>query len=285
MAVDVSYRMLLRAKSAGFTLIEIAIVLVVIGLLLSGGLVALGPVVENAQVTQTNNKLDKIEDALVLYAIQNSCLPCPSDATPATGTEGIQHTNAGADVSGVCAGAGGTACFSGAQGVVPWQTLGITQADATDEWGTLISYHLSDQSNTGSNCDDFANAANANATGNGGFLRTGTTFPIGCLDVEDANLASFNTVTTAAAYVLISHGPDRSGGFSAQNPSAARTNTQASGNTAQLENNAGTCDSGSECHQDDPIRVSDNTYFDDIVRWKTGPVIVYECGESACGNP
>lgn len=123
----------------GFTLIEISIVLVVIGLLLSGGLVALGPVIQNAKRTQTENTLTKIEDALLLYAIQNSCLPCPADATtPAT--EGIQANAAGTAITAACVG-GAAACFTGADAVVPWQTLGLSRSDAIDEWGTLITYH------------------------------------------------------------------------------------------------------------------------------------------------
>ena len=272
-------------KSAGFTLIEIAIVLVVIGLLLSGGLVALGPVVQNAKITQTKNKLDKIEDALVLYAIQNSCLPCPADSAD---DSGIQQTGAGADIATACAGT--TACFSSAQGVVPWVTLGLPKSDVTDEWGTLISYHISQATSSNADitgtptCDRMQDGTNnASATG---FARTGTTFPQGCLNVEDADPGGFNVVSREAAYVLISHGPDTSGGFSSQSPAAARTNPRGAGNTVQNENDDGNCDdTGTQCHQDNAVDVEGNDYFDDVVRWKTGPVIVYECGEGACGNP
>ncbi len=277
-------------KTSGFTLIEIAIVLVVIGLLLSGGLVALAPVVRNAQVTTTENKLDKIEDALVLYAIQNNCLPCPADSSDAGAQAGIHQTGAGAN-SATCAGGGSNACFPGAtpangvRNIVPWITLGLSQADVTDEWGTYISYHVSSQDFTGTNCDDFSNTAVASSSGTGGFTRTGTTFPIGCLDVSDADPGGVSAITTAAAYVLISHGPDTSGGRAAQSD-AARTNPRGAGNTVQEQNDDGTCDSsGTVCHQDDAIDVDGNNYFDDIVRWKTGPVLVYDCGEAACGSP
>jgi len=245
-------------KASGFTLIEIAIVLVVIGLLLSGGLVALGPVVRNAQVTTTENKLDKIEDALVLYAIQNNCLPCPADSSD---DNGIQQTGAGADVSGACAGGGSNACFpggtpaNGERNVVPWVTLGLSENDVTDEWGTYIAYHVSSQDFTGTNCDDFSNTAVASSSGTGGFTRTGTTFPIGCLDVSNADPAGVAAITTAAAYVLISHGPDTSGGRTAQS-NAVRTNPHGAGNTVQTQNDDGTCDSsGTVCHQDDVVDV------------------------------
>ena len=65
----------------GFTLIEMAIVMVVIGLLLSGGILALAPVVQNSKTTDTNSRLDRVEQALLVYVIQNGCLPCPADPT------------------------------------------------------------------------------------------------------------------------------------------------------------------------------------------------------------
>lgn len=267
----------------GFTLIEISIVLVVIGLLLSGGLVALGPVIQNAKRTQTENTLTKIEDALLLYAIQNSCLPCPADATtPAS--DGVQALLSGvAHTADACAGAANE-CFTGADAIVPWQTLGLSRADAMDEWGTWITYHLSTNADTQgaapNTCDDFhEDVLLADAVG---FQRTGTIFPQGCLNVE-TQATAFTTITAGAAYVLISHGPDTSGGYSENG--AARTNAYSPGNTAQEENNAGTCDDVNECHQGDPIDIDGNTYFDDIVRWKTGPVLVFQCGDGACGNP
>lgn len=277
------------AQMRGFTLIEISIVLVVIGLLLSGGLVALGPVLQNAKRTATENTLTKIEDALLLYAIQNNCLPCPADATtPAS--DGIQALLSGAaHTADACAGVANE-CFTGADAIVPWQTLGLSRSDAIDEWGTWITYHLSTNADSPAGaattpCDDFHEdslLADAN-----GFRRSNTSppvFPQGCLNVETQETGAFTTITAQAAYVLISHGTDTSGGYSENG--AARTNARSPGNTSQEENNAGTCDdTGAECHQGDPIDVEGNTYFDDIVRWKTGPVLVFQCGDGACGNP
>lgn len=283
------------SQTRGFTLIEISIVLVVIGLLLSGGLVALAPVLEQAKRTQTENTLTKIEDALLLYAIQNSCLPCPADATAAA-IEGNQALASGAaHTADACADAA-NACFTGPDAVVPWLTLGIQRSDAIDEWGTWITYHLSTDADSNAGitstpaCDDFQDALTSNGTAAGGFLRDNTTtpisFPQGCLNVETP-LAAFSTITPQAAYVLISHGPDTSGGYASEVVAGqARTNKFGGANTAQQENDAGNCDdTGAECHQGDPIDIDGDNYFDDIVRWKTGPIIVFQCGDGACGNP
>lgn len=277
------------SQMRGFTLIEISIVLVVIGLLLSGGLVALAPVLENAKRTQTENTLTKIEDALLLYSIQNGCLPCPADGTGGTGaaedSSGPQATTCTA-----------LACRTQANNdnTVPWLALGISESDSLDEWGTQITYFLSHTGNASQNtapsaCDNLQTTTSSNGTATGGFLRDNTTtpisFPQGCLDVENADPAGFGTNTVQAAYVLMSHGPDKRGGIE-ESGSIERADALA-GNTVQLENDDGTCDTttGSECHQGDPVDVEGNTYFDDIVRWKTAPIIVFQCGDGACGNP
>lgn len=275
----------------GFTLIEISIVLVVIGLLISGGLLGIAPVLEQAKRTQTENTLTKIEDALLLYAMQNSCLPCPADGTSPGANEGLTLNNVGTPYTGCTT----TACRGElVDNVVPWQSLGLQRADAIDEWGTQITYHLSETTNATqgtapATCDNLADSAVA--TGTGGFTRSGTTFPQGCLNVEDTNSAAFVTNTVQAAYVLISHGPDTSGGFASNTGNGTRTNNQQATNTVQIENNLGACDDGAgpaaptPCHQGDPIGLSDDTYFDDVVRWKTAPIIVFQCGDGACGNP
>lgn len=274
----------------GFTLIEISIVLVVIGLLISGGLLGIAPVIQQAKVTQTENTLAKIEDALLLYAIQNSCLPCPADGTSPT-TPGQALLAGGGNFTTCTA----TACIApAADNTVPWLTLGLQASDAVDEWGTQITYHLSqaatDAGGVTTFCDVLQNNAFADDAASGGFTRTGTTFPDGCLNVEDVvdlGGLTYTLNTEEAAYVLISHGPDTSGGFASNPGNGTRTNNQQATNTVQVENNDGTCDEGgnSPCHQGDPIDLNNTTYFDDIVRWKSAPIIVFQCGDGACGNP
>ncbi len=133
-------------KMRGFTLIEISIVLVVIGLLLSGGLLALGPVLDNAKRTETKNQIAKTEDALLLWAIQTGgCLPCPADGTLSAGNQGYGLTGASVPQTGISCPAIASTCtiqpaainHAGAvntnyAGVVPWRTLGLSEADVTD---------------------------------------------------------------------------------------------------------------------------------------------------------
>ena len=57
-----------RQHQAGFTLVEMAIVLMIVGLLLGGLLVPLSAQMEQRNVTETRKQLDEIQQALIGYA-------------------------------------------------------------------------------------------------------------------------------------------------------------------------------------------------------------------------
>lgn len=121
--------MILGNRQSGFTLTEIAIVMLVIGLALVG---ALGPVNRLFQISQTNanqERLDAARDALLAFAAINGRLPCPDR----TG-DGVEDRNA----SGAAPTLGCTGGIN--EGFLPWVTLGVQQ---TDYWGTRFRYRVS----------------------------------------------------------------------------------------------------------------------------------------------
>ncbi|MGE3474410.1 MAG: type II secretion system protein [Rhodospirillaceae bacterium] len=249
-----------RAVARGFSLIEMAIVLVVIGLILSGGLMAITPVLQGTKATETNVRLDLIEKALVLYTIRNGCLPCPANgdlATSAGLAEGSTAYSAGCQTC---------AALTTGSGVVPWGALGLSQKDAMDGWGNRISYVVTGaltQTSTSMN-------------------RTGSTYPAGTLDLNDS-VTIGTPLTTAAAYVLISHGND---GRGARTSSGTTIAAPDAANVVQYNNTRGSCDSaGTLCYQGDLVGISGTGEYDDIVRWRTAPLIIQQCGDNACGNP
>lgn len=270
----------------GFTLIEISIVLVVIGLLISGGLVALAPVLENAKRTETENTMTKIEDALTLYAIQYGCLPCPADGSLAStnANAGRAEDNNGAFYDANCVDDNaGTSCNSAANTtniieVVPWRTLGLQEADAVDGWGNRINYHLVQD-------DPVYNGPTCTGPGTGpyvsGIYRCGVNFPgnsAGYFIVNDTTGAEITNAAQRAVYVIVSQGPDGDSAYASES-GAQRANPRA-GAASQNENT----DGDEVFVQGNPIGIEGNTYFDDIVRWKTAPIFIQGCGESACGN-
>ncbi len=67
--------------TSGFSLMELAIVLMIIGTLMSGVLVAVSQSTANARITTAKAQLREIEEALYGYAQVNGRLPCPATAT------------------------------------------------------------------------------------------------------------------------------------------------------------------------------------------------------------
>jgi prepilin-type N-terminal cleavage/methylation domain-containing protein len=109
----------LHQKQAGFTLVEMAIVLTIVALLMAGLLPTISGQIEQQRRNETRKKLDEIQQALIGYAVMNGSLPCPTtQIDPANANYGSADTT--------CAGAA-------AEGYLPWKTLGVTETDA---WGS-----------------------------------------------------------------------------------------------------------------------------------------------------
>jgi prepilin-type N-terminal cleavage/methylation domain-containing protein len=109
--------------SQGFTLIEMAIVLIILTLVVGSALVPLGAQIEQRQRAETQRTLDEIKEALIGYTLANGVLPCPSDVSGGIPTGVVPSVP----------------CTTGiiATGYIPWVTLGVNNHDA---WGNLIRY-------------------------------------------------------------------------------------------------------------------------------------------------
>jgi prepilin-type N-terminal cleavage/methylation domain-containing protein len=117
-------------RQRGFSLVEMAVVLLIVGLLLGGLLGSVGALEKRRRATDTDARLEEIRDALVAFAIANRRLPCP--ANPAT-----PDTVAGAGLENAPT---ATGCAGGASGVLPAATLGLPAGDA---WGRRFTYRVS----------------------------------------------------------------------------------------------------------------------------------------------
>ena len=127
----------------GFTLIEMAIVLLIIGLALGMILNVTGSMrdTQNRQLVQT--KLAVLDTALANFVAQNKRLPCPANGTLASTAVGVgvETLSAGPPPAanppkGTCGPANQT------NGVIPWVTLGLTESDATDPWNGRMTYRV-----------------------------------------------------------------------------------------------------------------------------------------------
>ncbi len=141
----------------GFTLVEMAVVLVIVGLMLGGLLMPLSAQMDQSNLSKTRKDLDEIKEALIGYAMVNGRLPCPD--TDGNGTDdGCSNTN-----STVSSG-----------GNLPWVELGVQSADP---WGRPYQYRVNNA---------FSTAFTLATTGSGtGILRVCSDYSCGTLQANN----------------------------------------------------------------------------------------------------
>ena len=107
----------------GFTLIELAVVLVVVGILLGSFIGTLSSRINVTKKSDAIEDLEEIKQSLMAYAFVNGYLPCPDCETGACPGGVVGDGIADYD-------AGNTRCSKNeAAGNVPWVTLGLGRGD------------------------------------------------------------------------------------------------------------------------------------------------------------
>lgn len=184
-----------RPGQAGFSLLELAIVLLIVGVLMGGLIMPLSARMAQQKVDSTRQQLDQIRQALVGHALAHDALPCP--ATPSS--DGLASATA-------------TGCTR-QHGFVPAVTLGLPGAQNRDKllldaWGSPIRYSVT--------------SSDANADGNWDFVRPGGMRAVTLaslapsLDIcttttgssATACASNATTLTSTAPAVILSLGPD-----------------------------------------------------------------------------
>ena len=228
----------MRRRSSGFTLLELALVLLVITVLLGGLAVPFTRQIETRRIAETNKAMATIQDALLGYAMSHttsSCtcsydksgLPtggtCPTaNACPSsiTGTGNAvtltmtRHYLPCPDITGdgvedrtgtACTIAGSASGNNGHVGWLPWATLGLPQSDA---WGNRYAYDV---------VPDYADSSI-------GFGSSSTLTP----HIRQVSICNDHTCTasTPVAAAIISYGPDGLGSFGTTNNQWAATPDQ-----------------------------------------------------------
>jgi len=105
-------------RTNGFTLVEMAIVMLILGLLLAGLMTPLSTSLENQRRQETRDYLQTAHNALLGFAVIYSRMPCPD-----TNSDGIENSP----------------CAGTTEGQLPWATLGLDRFDA---WGNVIRYRV-----------------------------------------------------------------------------------------------------------------------------------------------
>ena len=239
-------RYIVPCACRGFTLVELAMVLMIVGLLLGGLIVPLSAQMDQRRTTETQKTLEEIKEALTGYAVINGQLPCPADPAIATGSAG-----AGVARTPPCTGANST-------GVVPWATLGTSE---TDGWGNRFTYRVS---------SDFADALGStfgkDKDGNNCIpVSTPLQSTFALCSAGTLNVLATSGGTNIAIQVpavLISHGKNSAGAYT-----QSGAQIPASGNADEAENSDGDADSNYVSHTATPT-------FDDLVVWMPNSILL-----------
>ena len=167
-------------RTKGFTLVELAIVLIILALLSGGLMMTLSSQVDQRTNRETQQQLLDIRDALLGYAASHLALdgkphlPCPD-----TDGDGLENRT-------------GNTCLT-ADGQLPWNDLGFGNQDA---WGNRFRYHVTP----------------VFARNDIGF----TLNTIGTLRVCDQAACS-TTLATQLPAIVLSHGKNGLGGVTSAN--------------------------------------------------------------------
>ena len=123
----------------GFSLVEMAVVLVIVALLIGGMLLPMSAQDDMRRTAETRATLANVQEALLGFAVVNGRLPCPA-VTSAVGIE---------------APVGGGNCATN-EGFIPGVSLGIAPLDAQgyvlDAWGERIRYAVTSVSTSIAPC-------------------------------------------------------------------------------------------------------------------------------------
>lgn len=185
-------------NQCGFTLVELAIVLVIVGVLLGSFIGTLASRIETTRYAVTNEELDEIKQGLIGYAFTNGYLPCP-DCIDGGCPSGANVARDGIDDE---VGVGAGCDVANATGNVPWARLGMGRGDS---WNTRYRYWV--DPNYTNDADGITLAA----------------APAGAGTVEEPDLVTdptglvTQTLANNVVAVIYSHGTNRLGGLSSEN--------------------------------------------------------------------
>lgn len=180
-------------KEDGFTLLEVAIVIIIGGVLLSLLSSALLVYVKKNRIATTEQRMNGIQEAIAQYLNVNRKYPCPAPLTA-----GPDDTTFGREVTLDCnTGAfAGTVQNSGVRiGAVPTRSLNLPDEYAMDSWGNKYVYAVTEVLAT----------ANLYAA-DGGVIRV--------IDSAGNELVSPpSNPSSRAHYVVLSHGESAAGAY------------------------------------------------------------------------
>ena len=238
----------------GFTLLEMAVVLGVLGILVAGTIASFPEERITTKQVASQQTQETIKKQLMTFALINKYLPCPDSDTPPDGKENRDPTNV------FC---------STHVGTVPYLEIGLRRSQVQDPYQNFIRYAINQNAVGGAICDNLSSASYFCNTGGGQAVFTLVVTPplkddpgTGNYFVCNNNAATCNGTppnaelhTESASVVLVAYNED---GYQAVNNCGGESG-------ANLEN----CDHNVFYHQR-AISTEDNNFFDDTIVFISG---------------
>jgi len=242
----------------GFTLVEMVITILISSLMLTLLLNVLSPILFELPIINTRKSMEEVEEALVQHLQQFGTLPCPASITAAPDT--ILYGSA-TDCLAMPVPAGITRTATGRSipdpstqfvrmGAVPVRTLDLPNQSMLDGWGNRILYIVTQKlTQDGEYSND-----------DGGIF------------IEDAAGNDMTSLAGNIQYILLSHGPDEKGAYSAD---GVQTASLCAGSPDLDREN---CDGDATFIE--AFRSLGTVQYDDIMAYKAfiGEVVIPTCG-------
>lgn len=306
-------RRFINTEQQGFTLVELAVVIVIVGLVMGGILATIKPILFQSRLTATEANMNRMIDVVSAYAQRNNRIPCPADPDQSAAAQPY-----GAEIGSGAAGSAVGSCPPGGpvEGIVPFLTLGLDPDDVRDGWGNFVTYRVSPvfaldtaaAAEIHKRCRTngvWVSVSNRNPS-KARFCCTNRTVPpatdISLSDDGGVSLWPFTRDTsagafsgaddsysgapfdpasdnvTAIAFVLVGHGQNEYGAFL---PDGTRLTAIGAFGNGETENQ-----NGDESFVAAPMSFSSTSaHFEDIVMWRTQDQLFAETGAGSCSFP
>lgn len=299
------------SSQKGFTLVEMAIVVLIIGLIVGSVFSFMSVKQQQQKYDLTKQRQHKIAQALTNYVQLYGVLPCPAERN-------LDPDDFGGPRTGGCTNA------TQLQGAVPYRVLGLNLQDIVDSYDRPFTYVVSETAANPKDDEVYRNCRTAtwiiddkNINKNKAifccqrslgnklkiYRKDGTNAnsdlvsydqdhrPPGSTQANPGDFTDVDTVATGTAdylgyvaYALISHGNNGEGSYTLPN------DTDQTNNRKTIK--AGTSNVERENADDDMVFVDQpinmgagSNYFDDIVLWRTQESLMIELGNDSCARP
>lgn len=180
----------------GFSLIEMAVVIAIMGILMTFGIKLATSYQNKGAFSATADRQNEIKDTLSVYLGKNGRLPCPADPAVSSGLEEPID---------------GPTCTI-KRGLVPFQTLGLARSTVIDGWDRYFTYSVWDDTDacgevfTNTEKQNWADVTNIPTTTINTYHDGGD----GCLIINE------DGVNRRFVAALVSHGPNGFGGYNSK---------------------------------------------------------------------